>query len=235
MSAPALDPDWSGPSGQQVEELGVEVTALVADHAPELGGQGETAGGGERFADLGDGELAQCPLVDELRIGAQRQAQHHVGEVDGLAPWARAGLDERHVDQQQVAVADQQVGRFDVAVGKPGIPQLADHCQAVVDDAVVDVGLAEFGGMVEELGDEQVLAFRGELHEAIGAGGGQASGVQLVQRVVLLLHQAPHRVERFLVLQPAIPQFSAELVPAVGAQVTAGVELGEQPGAPGRR
>ena len=85
--------------------------------------------------------------------------------------------------------------------------------------------------MVEELGDEQVLPFGGELHEAVGPRCGQAGEVQLVQRVVLLLHQPPHRVEGLLVLQPAVQQLPAELVPAVGTQVAAGVELAEQPGA----
>jgi hypothetical protein len=33
-------------------------------------------------------------------------------------------------------VADQQVGRLDVAVGQPGVPQLADDAEAVVDRLV---------------------------------------------------------------------------------------------------
>ena len=43
------------------------------------------------------------------------------------------------------AVADQQVGRLDVAVGEAGVPQAADDPQPVVDDPVVDLdlGLAE--------------------------------------------------------------------------------------------
>ena len=105
----------------------MEVTALVAEHPPELGGQGEPAGGGEGLADLGHAELAQGPLVDPFGLGPQRQAQHHVGQVDGLAPRAGADLGEGHVDQQQMAVADQQVGRLDVAVGQAGVPQLADE------------------------------------------------------------------------------------------------------------
>ena len=167
--------------------------------------------------------------VDELRTGTQRQAEHHVGQVDGLAPWARASLDERHVDQHHVAVADEQVGRLDVAVGQAGVPQLADERQAVVDDAVVDLGLAELGRVGDELGDEQVFPLGAELDEAVRPGRGQPGEVQLVQRVVLLLDQPPDGVERLLVLQPAIQQLPPELVPAVGAQVAAGVELGEQP------
>ena len=166
--APALDPDRLGPGGKQSEELGVEITALVAQHVAELRGQGESAGGSECFSDLGDAEPAQRPLVDEFWIGTQRQAQHHVGEVDGLAPRARAGLDERHVDQQYPSVADEQIGRLDVAVGQPAVPQLADQGQPVIDDLHVDDGVAEFGRLIEELGDQQVLPLGGELDEAVG-------------------------------------------------------------------
>jgi hypothetical protein len=52
-------------------------------------------------------------------------------------------LGEEHVDQVQLAVADQQVGRLDVAVGQVGVPELADDGQALVDDGVVDLGLAD--------------------------------------------------------------------------------------------
>ena len=79
----------------------MEVAALVVQHPPELGGQREAAGRGERLADLGHAELPQGPLIDEFRVGAQGQAEHHVGEIDGLAPRAGPRLDERHVDQQQ--------------------------------------------------------------------------------------------------------------------------------------
>src|SRR4029077_12673032 len=155
------------PGREQVEELGVEVTTLFAQHPTQLGRQGEPAGGGEGLADLGCAELTGGPLVDPWRIGPQRQAQHHVGQVDGLAPRARADLGEGDVDQQDVTVTYEQVGRLDVAVGQPCVPQLADHRQTVVDDRVVDVGFAELNGAVEELGDQQVFALRGELHEAV--------------------------------------------------------------------
>ena len=61
---------------------------------------------------------------------------------------------------------DQQVGRLDVAVGEPGVPQPADSGQALVDDLVVDLGVADLDGAVEELGDEQVLALGGQLDDA---------------------------------------------------------------------
>ena len=48
------------------------------------------------------------------------------------------------VDQQHVAVADEQVGRLDVAVGEAGVPQPADDAaSALVDDAVVDRRVAD--------------------------------------------------------------------------------------------
>ena len=48
------------------------------------------------------------------------------------------------------------------------------------------------------------------------------------QRVVLLLDQPTHGVERLLVLQPPVQQLATELVPAVRAQVGARVQLAEQ-------
>jgi len=126
------------------------------------------------------------------------------------------------------AVANQQVGRLDVAVGQAGLPQPPDDSQAVVNDALVDLGLAQLGGAVEELGDQQVLPLRGELHEPVGPGSGEPGVAAEPQRVVLLLDQPPHGVERLLVLQAPIEQLPAQLVPAVGAQVAAGVQLGEQ-------
>ena len=98
----------------------------------------------------------------------------------------RAEFGEGHVDQQQVAVADQQVGRLDVAVGQAGVPQLADDAQAVVDHALVDLGLAQLGGPGEELGDQQVLPLRGQLHDPVGSWGGQPGQIQLVEGVVFL-------------------------------------------------
>ena len=172
--------------------------------------------------------------VDQLRVAAQGQTEHHVGQIHGLAPGARVGLDEGDVDQQHAAVADQQVGRLDVAVGQPRIPQPADDAKAVVDHALVDLGVAELGGVVEELGDQQVLAFGGELDHPVGRRRGQAGVAQQPQRVVLLLDQPADGVERLLVLQAAVQQLPAQLVPAVRAQMAAGVQLAEQDRPAGR-
>jgi hypothetical protein len=132
------------------------------------------------------------------------------------------------VDQQHAAVADQQVGRLDVAVGQAGVPQLADDAQALVDDLLVHLGLAELLGAVEELEGDQVLALRGQLDDPVGGRRGQAGVAQQPQRIVLLLHQPADAVEGLLVLQPAVEQLPAQLVPAVRAQVAAGVQLAEQ-------
>ena len=43
--------------------------------------------------------------VDPLGVGAHREDEHHVGQVDGLAPRRRSDLHEGHVDEQQLAVA----------------------------------------------------------------------------------------------------------------------------------
>jgi hypothetical protein len=89
-------------------------------------------------------------------------------------------------------------------VGQPGRPQLPDDRQAVVDHLVVDGGLAELGRPGEELGDQQVLALRGQLDDPVGPRGGQPGPLHQRQRVVLLLDEAPHGVEGLLVLQPAV-------------------------------
>jgi hypothetical protein len=102
-------------------------------------------------------------------------------------------------------------------VGQPGVPQPADDAKAVVDHLGVDLGLAQLGRPGEELGDQQVLPLRGELDDPVGSRGGQPSQVQLLERVVLLLDQPAHGVEGLLVLQAAVEQLPAQLVPAVGA------------------
>jgi hypothetical protein len=88
-------------------------------------------------------------------------------------------------------------------VGQPGVPQLADDSQPVVDDLVpglgIDLGFAELGGAVEELGDQQVLPFWCQLHEAVRRGGRQPAVAHHPERVILLLHQPPDRMKRLLV------------------------------------
>jgi hypothetical protein len=95
------------------------------------------------------------------------------GQVHGLAPGTGSGLDKGDVDQQHVPVADQQVGRLDVAVGQPGVPQPPDDPKAVVDHGLVDLGLAQLHGAVEELGDQQVLPLGGQSRNPWGLGLGR--------------------------------------------------------------
>src|SRR4029453_10816199 len=91
-------------------------------------------------------------------------------------------------------------------------------------------GLAEFLGVVEELEGDQILALGGDLDNAERLRAADPGPVEEPQGVVLLLDEAADGVERLLVLQAAVEQGPAQLVPAVRAQVAAGVQLGEQPG-----
>jgi len=91
----------------------------------------------QRWIDTGWGWARQQPHELGVQVPALGlEHPHHVGQVDGLPPGTGAGLDEGDVDEQQAAVADQQVGRLDVPVGQPGVPQLADDAKAVVDRLV---------------------------------------------------------------------------------------------------
>ena len=124
--------------------------------------------------------------------------------------------------------ADHQVARFDVAVGDPGVPQRADHHQPLVDHLVVDVGLADFDGTGVEFGDQHVLTLGRDLHDAVRPGRADPDVLQQAQGVVLVGDQAPHRLKGRLVLQGAVQDGPPQLVPAVGADVALGVQLGEQ-------
>ena len=100
--------------------------------------------------------------------------------------------------------------------------------QPLVDHPVVDMGLADFDGAGEELGDQQVLTLGGDLDHAVGPGRADPDVLQQAQGIVLVGDQAPHRLERRLILQRAVQDGPPQLVPAVGADVALGVELGEQ-------
>ena len=134
---------------------------------------------------------------------------------------------ERGVDEDQATVADEQVGRLDVAVGQPDLPHPADDGQPLVDDRVVHLGLADLGGAGDEVGHQQVLPLGGDLHDAERARHRQAGVVHQVEDVVLVLHQPAHAVEGLLVLQSPVEQRPPELVPAVGPHVRERVQLGE--------
>ena len=127
----------------------------------------------------------------------------------------------------EVAVLDHQVGRLDVAVGQPGLPQAAHEREALVDDLVVDVGVADLDGPVEELGDEEVLALGRQLDDPERGGRRQAGVAHDPQGVVLVLDEPAHRLERRLVLEAPVEDRPARLVPAVRADVVHRVELPE--------
>ena len=140
----------------------------------------------------------------------------------------RPELGEGDVDEQDAAVAHHEVGRLDVAMGEAGVPQDPDEMERLVDERLVDLCVAELDRALEELGHQHVLPLGRELDEAVRLGAGRARFADDAQRVVLLLDQPTHGVERLLVLQPPVQQLPTELVPAVRAQVGARVELAEQ-------
>ena len=100
--------------------------------------------------------------------------------------------------------------------------------ERLVDERLVDHRVAQLDRALEELGHQHVLPLGRELDEAVRLGAGRAGLADDPQRVVLLLDQPAHGVERLLVLQPPVQQLPTELVPAVRAQVGARVELAEQ-------
>ena len=110
----------------------------------------------------------------------------------------------------------------------PASHSAADQQQPLVDQLVVDVGVADFHRAVEVLGGHQVLPLGGDLHDAVGPGHADPDILQEAQGVVLVLGQAPHGLEGVLVLQRTVKDGPPQLVPAVGADVTLGVQLGEQ-------
>ena len=224
---PALQHDRP-PFGSELPELAEHVAGVSFHEGAELRRARHAAGSGERLGELGRGEVAQRPLVDPLRIRAHREHQHHVAQVDRLPPRRGSYLDEEHVDQQQLPVADHEIARLDVPVRDPRVPHGADKLQPLVDHAVVDVGFADLHGAMEELGDQHVLALWRDLHDAVRPGGRHAHVLQQAKGVVLVLGEPPHRLERMLVFQGAVEDGPPELVPAVGAHVALGVELGEQ-------
>ena len=93
---------------------------------------------------------------------------------------------------------------------------------------VVDLGVADLHGAVEELGDEHVLALGRQLDDPDRLRRRDADVAQQAHGVVLVLDQTAHRLERRLVLEAAVEHRAAELVPAVGADVVHRVELPEQ-------
>ena len=78
---------------------------------------------------------------------------------------------------------------------RPASQSLPDQQQPLVDHLVVDVGVADLDGAVEELGDDQVLALGRDLDDAVRPGRADPGVAQQPQRVVLVLDQPPHGLE----------------------------------------
>ena len=163
--SPALQRDRSA-RGRERTELRNEVASVLLHDRAQLRRARDTASRGERLGDLVRREVPQRMLVDPIGIGLHREDEHHVREVDRLSPRRRAHLCERDVDEEQVAVLHHQVRRLDVAVREPVVPQLPDEREALVDDDVVDLDVADLVRAVEELRDEQVFALGRELDDA---------------------------------------------------------------------
>ena len=110
---------------------------------------------------------SEGPLVDHARgrTGSARVSMH-VGEVDGLAPRRGPDRGEGHVDEQHLAVADQEVGGLDVAMGEPTAtaagPRRA-RCRSTPSSTLA----SPIRRPREELGHEEVLPLRGDLHEPV--------------------------------------------------------------------
>ena len=152
--------DGARPLGQEVEELGVQVAAPFPHEVAELGRHGQLRGGGELLGDLLHRE--QVPLVDHLQLTSRARHSIMLARSTARRAMGQVRLDEGDVDHHHPAVADQQVGRLDVAMGQAGVPQPADDPEALVDDRLVHLGLAELLGVLEELEGDQVLALGGE-------------------------------------------------------------------------
>ena len=188
-------------------------------------------GGGEPLRDLIGREDRRRSRVHPVRVRAQRQAEHHVREIDGLAPRRRPHLQSRDIHELEVALHHQEVRRLEIPVSEPCVPEMPDEVEALVDHGVVHVRIAEVPAPFEELRDEHVLAVRGQLDDAVGPCDANPCVAERAKRIVLVGHEAPHRAHRRLVLQLAVQDLPDHAIPAVGSSVAGGVHLREHPGA----
>jgi hypothetical protein len=121
LDAPALQHDrW--PSGCEGAELAQQVAGIPFHERAQLGRAGYAAGGGEGFGQLGRGEITHGAPVDALRVGAHRQHEHHVAEINRLPPGRWAHLGEGDVDQHQISVVHHEVAGLDVTMGDSRVP-----------------------------------------------------------------------------------------------------------------
>src|SRR3954471_13457164 len=100
---------------------------------------------------------------------------------------------------------------------EPGVPQPPNQHETLVDHTIVDLGLADLFGPVEELCDEEVLALWGHLDDSIRRRSRDPDVAQQAGRVVLVLDKSPYRLKWCFVLETAIEDRPTELVPPVSA------------------
>jgi len=113
------------------------------------------------------------PLTKAITVTDQWLENLDVGGRRGLTvAAARDGPGRRRHRSAAATVTDHEVPRLDVPVRDTGIPQLPDEQQPLVDDVVIDARGADLDCAGEELGDEEVLALRRDLHDSVRRRGG---------------------------------------------------------------
>ena len=126
-----------------------------------------------------------------LRAGRVAKTSSMLARSTAWRQGLKPDLGEEHVDQVDPAVADQQVGRLDVAVGEAG-DQPADDAQPVVDDGLVD--LLQVADLRESSKNSKVIRYsRSGVISTIPKGWGCPGPVEQPQGVVLLLDEGGGR------------------------------------------
>ena len=217
--------------GRERAELREQVAAVLLHHRAELRRAGDATRRGECLPDLVGGEVPQrtCSYTRSASVRTARTSIMLARSTAWRHGDGRTCMNATSIRNTLPSCTSRFAGLMS-RCASPAVPQLADQQQPFVDDVVVDVGVADLLRAVEELGDEQVLACRRQLDDAVRRRGGDAGVAHEAQRVVLVLDEPPHRLERRLVLESAVEERATELVPAVGPHVVHRVELPEQVG-----
>ncbi len=121
----------------------------------------DSARGGERLGDVVGGEVhaGRGGTRAPRRCAPRAPASCWRGRRPGATATGRTCTNATSISSTWSST-HQDVRGLDVAVRDPGVPELADDLQALVDHLVVDRRVADLLRVVEELGDEQVLALR---------------------------------------------------------------------------
>ena len=182
--APALDGDRPM-RGREGAELAQKVPPVRFHERAKLGWARDSTGRSERFSYLLGAEVFERFVVDTLGVGSNGKNEHHVRQVDGLAPGRRPHLRERGIDEEQLAIAHHEVPGLDVAMGNAGVPELPEHIEALIDDLVVDDRFSDLDGALEELHHHHVFALRRDLDDAVRRRNRDPRVPQKAQHVVL--------------------------------------------------